>query len=248
MPLSKIKEILEASLFPKECVICSSHGNLLCNNCFNGIELNKDQYCPICQRATKKGLACNLCKKNRDVLLDQMIILASYQEENLAHIIHCIKYQFIKELLPKIGKELAKSVSKNISEKIDFILPIPLHPYRFRWRGFNQSTLLAKEIGVELTQKQTKPIIVEDLIIRKKYTRPQMKIKTYQKRLENLKNVFILNPKYKNLKNEFSRKNFLIVDDVCTTGSTIFNYSRELQKVKPKKVIAAALSRKNKHQ
>ncbi len=90
---------------------------------------------------------------------------------------------------------------------IDAILPVPLHPERLRRRGFNQSELLCERLGARAGLP-----VRTDILYRKKQTQTQT----------------ALNKKAReqNVKDAFAAKNcadlcLLLVDDVCTTGSTL---------------------------
>ncbi len=94
--------------------------------------------------------------------------------------------------------------------KKSVIVPIPLHKSKERRRGFNQSVLigkhLAKKIGCEINA---------DLLIKIKSVKSQTELNK-EERFRNVKGVFVLNPKYSKLD-----ANYIVFDDVWTTGSTL---------------------------
>ncbi len=91
----------------------------------------------------------------------------------------------------------------------DVIIPIPLHPKRLRDRGYNQSALLARELG-----RQLQLPVAEDLLVRTRATAPQVGLDALQ-RQENVRNAFrCVGP-------IAETKRVLLVDDVCTTGATL---------------------------
>jgi ComF family protein len=129
----------------------------------------------------------------------------------------------------------------------DLVVPIPLHKRRLRWRGFNQSELLANYISENLTPGMEIPVL-NDILIRKKHTTPQMQVKKYSERKENIKDAFEIYPvksaggsaeKFKRIKN----KNILLVDDVATTGATLNECAKTLKQSGAKKVFALVLAR-----
>lgn len=68
---------------------------------------------------------------------------------------------FAEEMAERCGEWIRK-------QQIDVLIPVPLHPSKKRSRGFNQSELLAKELGRILR------IPVEsDVVLRVKKTLPQ---------------------------------------------------------------------------
>ncbi len=67
-----------------------------------------------------------------------------------------------------------------------------------------------------------------------------MNIKNYRQRKNNIKGSFSLNKKYlKNIKGE----NILLVDDIATTGSTLFECAKVLKQKNAKKVYGIVLAR-----
>lgn len=123
----------------------------------------------------------------------------------------------------------------------DFIIPVPLHGRRLRWRGFNQSTLLSETIAKNLLAGMEIEVL-EDAITRKHFTKPQMEVKDYETRQMNIKNCFEIN---KEFREKIRTKRILLVDDVCTTGSTINECAKELRKLNPKSISAVVLARQS---
>ena len=79
--------------------------------------------------------------------------------------------------------------------------------------------------------------IKTDVLIRTRYTKPQVKLKE-KNRKENIKNVF----KSLNTKG-LENKIVILVDDIVTTGSTMQEAARVLKEVGIKKVWGLALAR-----
>jgi len=123
----------------------------------------------------------------------------------------------------------------------DLILPIPLHPRRLRWRGFNQSELLADHIAQNLTPGFPLPVL-SDFIIRTRYTKPQMKIKDYKERQKNIKGIFSLNTR-NSLNPKLLDKTILLVDDIATTGATLFECGKMLKQNGAKEVFGTVIAR-----
>jgi len=99
----------------------------------------------------------------------------------------------------------------------EVIVPVPLHRDRLRWRGFNQSLLLAKRLAWRLRLR------VEPHALRRiRHTAPQVELSD-SARQRNVRGAFsVRDPKH------IRDRRILLVDDVMTTGATVDVCSREL--------------------
>jgi ComF family protein len=115
---------------------------------------------------------------------------------------------------------------------VDVILPVPLHRTRLRAREFNQSLLLADQLGRYLTL----PVSATNLV-RTAATEPQTTL-TRQARLQNLKKAFAVQKPQ-----AIAGKRILLVDDVFTTGTTVNECAKTLRKAGSGPVFALTLAR-----
>jgi ComF family protein len=111
------------------------------------------------------------------------------------------------------------------------LAPVPLHPARQRERRFNQSAALAEWVSHRLD------LPVEQPLRRKVHTITQTQFDRRQ-RMRNLRDAFALrhNAAVKD-------KNFLLVDDVLTTGSTLDECARVLLEGGARSVRAITVAR-----
>jgi ComF family protein len=236
--LSDATEIILDTLFPITCLSCGKEHIWLCENCLQKIIPLSFQQCPLCEKQiTSDGILCSKCKPLS--ALDGLLVATHYRENGIDRLIHFYKYKFIQDLSFPLGKIATRTFSRSTLPLPDLILPVPLHSKRLRWRGFNQSQLLAEYIGKNLTAGFEIPV-PDTLLIRKKHTSPQMKIKTYQQRLSNLHNAFAIDPEKRS---SIQGKTILLVDDVATTGATLFECAKVLKQNGAKKVFAIVLAR-----
>ena len=117
---------------------------------------------------------------------------------------------------------------------IDALVPVPLHRWRLFHRRYNQSALLAQQIG-KMAQKPVLP----DALKRVRDTPPQGHLKR-KERQENVKGAFAVDARHKN---DVEGKTFVLIDDVMTTGATVNECSRVLLKAGAKQVHVLTLSR-----
>lgn len=116
-------------------------------------------------------------------------------------------------------------------QRIDLLVPVPLHWSRFVRRGFNQSTFLAQK----LSRRIGIPYHVS-LLKRKKQTPPQHGDRT--NRTKNVAKAFSLTKK-----EVITDQRILLVDDVITTGATLDECSRVLMENGAEAVFGIAVAR-----
>jgi ComF family protein len=116
-----------------------------------------------------------------------------------------------------------------MDEDFDCIVAVPLHPLRRIWRGYNQSEIYVIEIA-----KKTKKPNLSRFLRRKRFTSSQGNFGK-QGRLKNIEGAFSTEASFKN-------KRVLLVDDICTTSSTLEECARALKKAGAIKVHAVTIA------
>lgn len=237
-----IKKIILDIVFPIYCIGCDKEGVWFCEKCFSKIIFKVEQTCPICKKVTiPNGEVCFNCKYKNDI---DGVLVASFYRKNkkktiLAQLIHYYKYRFASEISTALGQILEKSILNSTLPLPEALIPVPLHPRRLRWRGFNQSELLAVYLGENLTPGLPLPVY-SNAILRTRYTKPQMEIKNRDQRKINTQDAFNLNS---SLAPEIKGKIIFLIDDIATTGSTLFECAKVLKKAGVKKVYGIVLTR-----
>ena len=129
-------------------------------------------------------------------------------EKTLQKLIRGLKYHNQKELAYYLAKFMYEYWIQLDDKRHFQVIPTPLHENRIKKRKYNHMELVAEEFcalsGFSLNN---------DLIKRVKDTKPQYKL-SRQERLKNLSEAFEVDI----TKN--SNMPVLILDDICTTGST----------------------------
>lgn len=226
----KIRVIFLDLLFPVSCQLCQKENTWLCDECFSRLEILDFQTCPYCEaNQTPSGKICPKCRniqhrKGENQFLDGLISATKYRASS--RLIHLFKYRFIFDLGLPLGKLLAKAAEKHNLPLPDLIIPIPIHKHKLKWRGFNQAEILAKSLAENLTPGLSLPVETT-LLCRQRNTPAQMKLKKYQERFSNIKDAFCLVRKPASEK--LRGKNILLVDDVSTTGATLFECAKVLK-------------------
>lgn len=150
----------------------------------------------------------------------------------IQQLMHELKYKGTTEVGEVLGVELGKDLQKveNLL-KIDYVIPVPLHPKKLKIRGYNQSDYIAFGVAKVLGSS-----VGDEFFIRNKHSESQTKKSKYE-RWENVGSIFNID-KIEELEN----KHVLIVDDVVTTGSTIEACCKALENVKGVKISVATLA------
>ena len=227
------------TVFPIRCIECKKFGRYLCNKCLQTISIKKTFECIGCKKPTPFGQTCHLCGK--EFVVDQLLIAVDYKNSLLEKILKSLKYRFIQDLIfpvlvlvKKYLKWLTLEKKFNVFTGSPLLVSVPLHQRRLNWRGFNQAELLVKGLA-ETFQME----ISNNLIVRTVNATPQADIKEKEKRLKNLEGVF----KFVGNKNKLIGREILLIDDICTTGSTLNECARILKENGASKVVALVIAR-----
>lgn len=182
---------------------------------------------------------CSLCfddmehlpiEVNREIF-GKKIFCSGVYENHLQKLIRGLKYHKQKDLAYFQAKYMYDYWQK-IPNKAEIyqVVPIPLFRTREKSRKYNHMILVVEEF-CNLTGYQTNL----ELVKRIKDTKPQYKLNKAQ-RMENLLNAFKIEP------NKIKNGRIILMDDICTTGSTFENIIFELQKYGINDVVCFATS------
>lgn len=135
-----------------------------------------------------------------------------------------LKYRFLTDVAADLVELFLSFAGENqafvrFCQKQPVLVPIPLHPQRERWRGFNQARLLGQLIANNL-ELEFNP----NLISRVKQTNPQVDLSKTQRR-QNLAGAFKLSQSQSALP-----KAVLLFDDVWTSGATLKEATKVLKR------------------
>jgi len=222
-------------LFPVHCLGCNKKGDYLCPDCLNKITLISHNFCPKCLKISSNGRLCPNCK-NSSFPVEKIIISLYYSNPLVAELIKKYKFfPFAYELAKPLGLLLSKAIKETNAlsylQKENFkIIPVPLTKKDKAKRGFNQTYELAKIVSHELNLP-----ISENTIFKIKTTKPQVGLNA-QQRKNNLKNAF-------QVKKNLNQENFLIIDDIITTGSTVYQVAKTLKNKGANQIWAAILAK-----
>jgi len=235
--IKKIAEKFLSIIFPKTCLICNKiifDGNF-CVEDWNKLHFLQHPACNICFQPFEfkidDEMVCGKCLQQRPEYFKALSVLK--YDETSRILITKFKYFDQTNLAEYFAKLMFRQANTILSD-IDFIAPIPLHKFRIIKRKYNQSALLAKNIGF-----LSKKIVLLDLLIRTKNNKPQASL-NQKMRIRNVAGIFLVKEKYLG---EIKGKNILLVDDVITTGATVQSCCKALKKFGAKKVYVLTLTK-----
>ena len=209
---------------------------MLCASCREHIAPVRSPLCTVCGRMFKgrEGLdhPCEDClRQPKHYRSARSAVLYT---PGFRRVVHQFKYRGKIHLAAPLGEILLASFLRfwNIGD-MDLILPVPLHPRRFRQRGFNQASRLManwKHFESRLSASLR-------LLIRTRATPPQAGLRRAQRR-RNIRNAFAVQ------RPEAVRsRRILLVDDVYTTGATAGECARVLMRCGAQRVDVLTLAR-----
>jgi ComF family protein len=204
--LTKLKGIALELLFPSWCVGCGRGGSFICDSCLNSLTRIKPPLCPICGLPQTTEVLCNRCA-DRQMVIDG--IRAPFAFDGvMRQAIHQLKYQNLRAIAGQLGRLLHEFLAANPLPG-EVLVPVPLHQKRLRERGYNQSRLLAEELG-KLTG-----LAVADYLSRERHSLPQARSSSADERQANVAGAFSCASR------GLENKAVILIDDVSTSGATL---------------------------
>lgn len=205
-------------VYPQKCLSCKTEGSAFCDSCRSHLPWQTDP------------------------LPEYLTTLWQYQSPSLKRALWLLKYRGKKELAHDLARSLYDKILETLAEQDQFnsgtqkyiIIPIPIHKNRKKIRGYNQSELLARELSLLNTDIFS---LVTDTLVKSKETKSQVSLKNRAERLKNIRGSF-------SLKNEekIKGRDILLVDDVTTTGATLLEARKILQRGGAKSVSCITLA------
>lgn len=199
-------------IFPRHCYGCGKNSRYLCLDCQSKLVVRSIKHSSSKPPFLKGGDPTAVGSGGFDRLS-----LFRYHDPIKA-MVHDLKFEFVSDIIPELALLMSRTLKSRFPSLLKYwqaekftLVPIPLHQHRFNWRGFNQTELLARELSPLIGLKS------ENLLIRTKDTTPQTSIKDKLSRHTNIQSAFAINSKLLNSK----FLNYILVDDVYTTGSTM---------------------------
>jgi len=233
-------------LYPPRCRACGGRihgrdGAYFCAPCEKHIQLVSHPLCKVCGRpfpdAGGEDHTCGVCLARAPHFVAARAWACYPREELAEHPLRQVVQKFKYGRKVSLGKPLGRLMPRGCRDFLgscaaELIIPVPLHPKRLRWRGFNQSVLLGRQVSRAYSVQMD-----VFTLVRNRETAPQTQL-TEEERRKNVRGAFGLDPD-KSVKGKI----VLLIDDVYTSGATLNECSRVLRRGGAKEVYALTLAR-----
>ncbi len=229
------------TIFPTDCASCCTPlwddpVPFVCQTCWETIAKISGPCCPHCgvpyisPTALERSLThkCGTCRM-KPPAYTQAWSLFPYQSP-LKEAIVLFKYRGKRSLTTPFLHAMTSALPD--LPNIDLLMPVPLHPQRLREREYNQSALLAHGLSLHL-----KVPLLLSCLLRTRATVPQTSL-TRKERLTNLRKAFAVKDA-----SRIKDQRILLIDDVFTTGTTLHECAKTLQKSGSGPVYGLTLAR-----
>jgi len=242
-----VREALEQLLLPAECLVCRAlfsfptSRRVVCDICRHRWRPVQPPWCRRCGQPEPHFGPCRLCADWPAAL--QAARSAVWLDASARAAVHALKYGG----LPRIAEDLAEAMSRLEVPRREAacLVPIPLGRARERHRGYNQSERLARALG----RRWGRPVV--PLLIRTRETKTQTAL-TPAARLANVAGAFQLRIGDGGLRIDGEhvesairnpKSAIVLVDDVFTTGATLAEAARALERAGADTVLAVTFGR-----
>jgi len=226
--------------FPPKCPLCGEdyggrHQGRPCPGCVSRIQFLSPPLCPRCGRgfasAADRDHLCSECLTEERFFTRARAVCI--YEGLIVEAISRFKYGRVARLARPLGGFLADYQDPDFTfSGLDLVVPVPLHPKRLRERGFNQSLLLARRLGL----RHSLPLDITALC-RARPTQPQTQL-SGSERQTNVRGAFeVRKPE------AVAKKRVLLIDDVFTTGATVRECAKVLLHAGAQQVDVLTLAR-----
>lgn len=192
-----------------------------CAGCWQKLQMIAPPWCASCGTplpfASDEAMQCASCLATPPHH-DGIRAAVAYDDISRALVLR-LKYGGKIGLANTIARQLVRHLPENREGLL--LVPVPLHWTRLWRRSFNQSALIADELG-KLAGIETCP----DLLLRKRRT-PSLRGLSGKDRRKTVGNAFAINPRHVG---QLSGKRIILVDDVLTSGATADGCIKTLKK------------------
>ena len=210
-------------LYPKHCPVCLSvlppGGTLICEECIPKIRRVSGPVCFKCGKPLSDETKefCSDCARRMPPFASG-IVYAEYSSKYVRRMLSEVKYRRNRQLLDYPCEDFARRSEETVKAwGAEALIPVPVHVSRLRERGYNQAEEIAERLG-----RIWKIPVDAHYLIRHEKTAAQKTLDDTA-RFMNLLHAFSVAGE------EGCYRSVILVDDIYTTGSTLFACTKVLQ-------------------
>ncbi len=231
-----------ALVYPQACAVCggsveSRRDGVACEACWKATWLfaDDDTLCWKCGAFTRARVTEDRRRSIRCGQCDEDSFTAAracgFYEGALRASVLELKRE--PRVAPRLARLMFAALQREPLNSANLIIPVPLHPGRERERGFNQATLLARE----LARRSCLPLD-EHSVVRRVQTGRHRAGMDSRARRESVANAFAVRHA-----DTIATKRVLLIDDVFTTGATVSACAAELKDASAEEVFVLTIAR-----
>ena len=198
--------------------------------------------CAFCGKLVEKGDLCETCKSflpfREEESTAQLIgenhylcAVALYYDGPAETGVKALKFGKKSWRAKVFARYIAQTAAEQLAGEFDAVTYVPVSLRRNFERGFDQARLLAEETA-KLWGLKAEPTLRKN-----RHTKPQSSLKNPAQRKKNVKDAYAV-PRPDRVRG----RRFLLIDDVCTTGSTMSAAADALMEAGAAGVVCAALA------
>lgn len=225
-------------LLPPRCGGCGElidQNCALCGTCWSKLSFITKPFCETCgfpfELESEGGAICGSCLRSAPVFTK---LRSAFCYENQSRdLILRFKHGDATYLTP-LFTQWMEVAGRELLEKADFLLPVPLHWKRLIKRGYNQAAFLAQGLA-----KKTGKDCFPNVLRRMRSTESQGHL-TLLERRKNVSGAFYVRKQDKKI---LLGKTVLLIDDVFTTGATITECTKILKKAGAREINILTFAR-----
>ena len=206
-PLTEFKRVALNLLLPQWCIACGKEGDYICPSCRRSLPSIIPPICLKCGRPLPLGKSCRGCI-GEDSEIDGIRAPFLFQGV-IRQAIHELKYRNLRDISRILAGFLYDYLLEN-PIPAEVLVPVPVHKKRERERGYNQSSLLARELG-----RYTGIPVIEKSLVRDIYVSTQARSASEEDRYKNVAGVFACRD------TRLRGKRVMLIDGVSTSGATL---------------------------
>ena len=224
----RISSLLLDLIFPPECLNCGrdlARGAVACDTCLSEVKVHTTLFCGACR--SRLAESRKVCHLSFPYVLGAA---TDYADPVVRNLMHGLKFKGLTRAGDILSGFMIAYLGSTGLPREALVVPIPLGKKRRRQRGFNQAELLATPIAERFG------LACDPTVLRRvRDTDPQSELKG-EARGKNVAGCF-------ETRGDVAGKKIILVDDVVTSGRTLYEAALTLKNAGAGSVLALAAAK-----